>query len=263
MEDNHQNNEDCLKINFFETIWYSLTKFEKYPEMAILGIKKALSYFSIMMLLVSLIFSGTYLYSINTGDEKLSTKIIQEVLNNGNFNEDEKGKILEEFSDNLDDNKIIIIFFLSVFIDLYCQTLLDVFVLSIIGLIICFLVKIKINLKALFNMSIYAYTLSIILELIYIPIAMFTDFKIRYFYIMYQTIPSIVLIAVICMIKSDIIKQQLQLIGILEKSKEKLEQNPNIPKEEKEREKEEEEEEENREKEEKPNDSEEEQGSNA
>ena len=70
--------------------------------------------------------------------------------------------------------------------------------------------------QAVFSMSIYALTLSIILNMIYILINIFFDFEIKYFQVMYTAIAYICLAAAIFMIKSDFIKKQLELTKIME-----------------------------------------------
>lgn len=86
------------------------------------------------------------------------------------------------------------------------------------------------NYKALFNMSIYALTLSIILRLIYILLTTLTDFEVKYFDIMYMAVSYISLAAAIFLIKSDIIKQHLELMKIIEEGKDKIEKTITIPK---------------------------------
>ena len=44
MKNNQQKREEYINLNFFQVIWYSITKFEKYPEMAALGVKRAIAY---------------------------------------------------------------------------------------------------------------------------------------------------------------------------------------------------------------------------
>ena len=114
----------------------------------------------------------------------------------------------------------IIITFLAYFI----VTLIDVLILSIFGLITSYMAGIKIRYRAIFNMSVYALTISIILRLVYILISMFTDFTIKYFDFMYNAIGYICLVASIFMIKSDVIKQQMELIKIREKMRQEKEQ---------------------------------------
>ena len=55
MESNQSKKEQFLKLNFFKKIWYSITKFEKYPELAALGVKKALIYFTELIVIFCVI----------------------------------------------------------------------------------------------------------------------------------------------------------------------------------------------------------------
>ena len=59
---------------------------------------------------------------------------------------------------------------------------------------------------------------------IYYAITLLTDFKIKYFDIMYVTISYIILTAAIFLIKSNVIKQHLELMRIMEEGKEKYEE---------------------------------------
>ena len=127
--------------------------------------------------------------------------------------------------------------FISSFISFFVAILLDVVTLSIFGLFTCIIARIKMNYKAVFNMSIYALTLSIILRIAYVVITMLTDFQIKYFDIMYIAVAYITLAAAIFLIKSDVIKQHLELMKILEESKEKIEQTIVIPRKNKEEDK--------------------------
>ena len=53
MESNQSKKEQFLKLNFFKKIWYSITKFEKYPDMAQDGIFKAVRYLITMAIIVT------------------------------------------------------------------------------------------------------------------------------------------------------------------------------------------------------------------
>ena len=48
MEENKTKN-----INFFKKVWYSITKFDKYPDMATEGIRIAIKYLVIMTAIVT------------------------------------------------------------------------------------------------------------------------------------------------------------------------------------------------------------------
>lgn len=100
-------------------------------------------------------------------------------------------------------------------------TLLDVFMLSIFGVLTCWVAKIKMKYEYVFSMSIYSLTISIILQIIYSMINIATGFEIKYFDIMYTSISYICLAAAIFMIKSDIVRQYIEMIKVREEKKKK------------------------------------------
>ena len=264
MEEKQTRKEEFLKLKFFKKVWYSITKFEKYPEMAALGVKKAMIYFTELMIIFTILFTGTYIYYISNVAEfekenlSFSEKIVT-TLTDGIENEqlEENAQMLNQYN----DETLIAALFISFFIYFYIATLIDVFTLSIFGLLTCIIAKIKMNYKAIFNMSIFSLTLAIILRIIYSIVTMLTTFEVKYFNVMYVAVSYISLAAAIFLIKSDIIKQHLQLIKIIEESKEKIEETITIPKKPKEDKKEDDDKETDEKKDEK--EGEEEQGLNA
>ena len=52
-----QNNEEIniLKPNFFKKVWYSITKIEKYPEMAAQGLGNAIKYIAKLVVILAII----------------------------------------------------------------------------------------------------------------------------------------------------------------------------------------------------------------
>ena len=300
-----ENNEEFRVVNipFFKKIWLSITKFERYPEMATEGVGKAISYLFKLMLIFAIIISGCMIYNFHTNLQQ-GIKILDENVSEINYKDgtleikpaNEKtmnietelgilivdtskvkdetirkyekginkndlgilwlnnrvilygdgveetyyyGDILEGFeitefnkSDLIDfftNNKTIyisyfVIMLIATFIVYFVTTLLDILVLSVFGLLTSYMVGIKIRYRAIFNMSVYALTISIILKLIYVLVGMYSDFTIKYFDFMYTAIGYICLVASIFMIKSDVIKQQIELIKIREKMKEQKEQ---------------------------------------
>lgn len=266
MESNETRKQKFINLGFFKMIWYSITKFEKYPEMAASGVKKAILYFIKLMLIFCVCFSVIYFYYVDKvakyeeNDLDISKKIIYQVESIA-VDEDQKalvGKMLEEYS----KNGLISMIIVSILITFFFSTLLDVLTLSLFGIITCFISKIKINYKALFNMSIFAMTLSIILKLLYFALLLLANFEIKYFDVVYAAVSYISLTAAIFMIKSDIIKQNLELMKIIENSKQKIEETITIPKRPKDEEENKEEKEEKKE-DKKEKEGTEEQGSNA
>lgn len=300
-----ENNEEFRVVNipFFKKIWLSITKFERYPEMATEGVGKALSYLFKLMLIFAIIISGCMIYNFHTNLQQ-GIKILDENVNEINYKagtleikpvneeamkveteigtlivdtnlvEDETIREYEKSIKKNDlgiiwlNNKVVlyadgveeayyygdilekleitefnksdlinyftnnntlylgyfIVMLITTFILHFVTTLLDVLVLSVFGLLTSYMTGIKIRYRAIFNMSVYALTISIILKLTYVLVGMFSDFTIKYFDFMYTAIGYICLVASIFMIKSDVIKQQMELIKIREKMKEQQEQ---------------------------------------
>lgn len=121
----------------------------------------------------------------------------------------------------------------------FISTLIDALMLGILGFVLARIIGIKIKFKATFNIGIYALTLPIILNIIYLVVNSFTGFTIRYFEWMYTTISYIYVIVAILIIKTDLINRQIELMKIVEeqeKVKKELEEQERRKKEEKEKE---------------------------
>lgn len=325
MDSSEQNK--IKKIGFFKKVWYSITKFERYPEMAVEGVGSAFAYLAKLMLIFSAILVIGMIYNLNQTlqqgmkyvdenfeeinykdgilqvkpvNDKVSktesergtmiidtetedSQVIQEyekdirsakigiiwlknkviIYNDGveegyyyndtlsqfNISEFQKSDII----DLVNNNNIYIIYglvgVLVTFAMYFIVTLIDILVLSAFGLITMYLTKIRIRYRAIFNMSVYALTLSVILKLLYVFLNMFIEFEIKYFDFMYSAIGYVCLVATIFMIKSDLIKQQIELMKIMNEKKQ--EQDEEVQEEQEEQE-EKEKEEKKEDKEEKP-----------
>lgn len=234
MNNNTPNKAKYIKPNFFKKVWYSITKFEKYPEMAALGAKQAIIYFSELMIIFSIIFTVAYVYYVSNvaeyeeKDLNFSQKMASQLIDKSTYNAGQIEEITEMLNENMGPS-IALAMGISCFIAFSLSTLLDVFTLSVFGLLTCIIAKIKINYKAVFNMSIYALTLSTILKIIYMVIRLLTNYEIKYFEIMYIAVAYISLASAIFMIKSDVIKQQIELMKIIEEHKDSYEETIKIP----------------------------------
>ena len=232
MESNEIQRNKMLKINFLKQTWYSIIKFEKYPEMAATGLKKSMIYLFKWMLIFSIIFtiaSVYYIYNSKEGTEEksLSGKLYNIALESGENEELFERFSMEEFKEiiqNYSDGYTIFAIFITIFICIFSITFIRILLLSGFGLITCFFAQIKINYKALFNMSVYAMTLSILLHIIYTCIILLTDFKVKYFDILYVSVSYISLAAAIFIIKSNVIKTHIELMKIIDSSKQKIEE---------------------------------------
>ena len=323
--------EIVVNIPKYKKFWISITKFERYPEMATEGVGRAFGYLAWLIFMFSIIFSISLVmkftilarkgidfidnnfneisYSegtisidavnksattdwgnivINTEElsqEKLKeyetkksytdAEIVllkdyallkynektlkieyKEVLDGFGVKNLDKATIISFLNKQLNSPKTYIGYFILIIIYLFIMyfiaTLVDIFMLSLFGLITTAFAKIQIRFRAIFNMAVYSITLSMVLKLIYYIIKTFTGFNIKYFDLMYTAIAFICLTAAIFMIKSDVIKQQIELMRVIEIKKQEQEKE----KEEEEEKKEENKEEKKEEKEEKKDNSE-------
>lgn len=309
------------KINFFKKVWYSITKFDKYLEMGLEGVGRAIKYLlqitAIFVLIIALVglydtsnnldefkqniqenvpefkYSegivslegaenkvykmqdnnfgfGTIIIDLNTEDEAvvkeyensilsneegasdtnstdqnlattnsnmgiiiLKNKIIQvsklaesdetksvvsltydEVLQNifGSSNIELTKKDLLEYLDGNGKTYIYLVNFVSYFIAyfiLYITSgIIYVLILALIGYLTGIFTKMKLRFSVVFNMSVYAFTLSNILNMIYFVVNYFAGITIKYFDIAYVAIAYVYLVTIIFLIKSDFFKKQ-------------------------------------------------------
>ena len=133
-----------------------------------------------------------------------------------------KSKVLDFFSrNNLTKIYTIIgiVFFIYLFVVYLIEFMLDILMLSVVGYLFSRIVRIKLKYKSLFNLSVYSLTLSILLYLIYIIANLFTGFTIRYFEVAYHAISYIYIVTAILMIRSDLVKQQIEVSKIVKEQK--------------------------------------------
>lgn len=109
--------------------------------------------------------------------------------------------------------------FIGILITGLVYALLDVLQVAVLGWITAIMAKIKMKFVAIYNMAVYSFTLPMILEIIYIIINYFTDFKIKYFQVAYTTIAFIYLAAAIFILKDDFIKKMQEVMRIKQEQK--------------------------------------------
>ena len=102
------------------------------------------------------------------------------------------------------------------FILYFSTVLIDILLLVILTYIVTRISRLRLKPTAVYNISAYSLTLPIILNILYFLINSFTGFTIKYFQVMYTAIASIYIITAILMIKSDVIRKQLELNRIIE-----------------------------------------------
>lgn len=155
-------------------------------------------------------------------DNIQNTITYEQISQNYDLTNLNKQSVIDITSSDLITKAYIIVIAISLvylFIAYFIQILIDVLFLSLIGFILSKIIGIKFSYKSIFSMSIYALTLSILLYLIYIVVNLFTGFNIVYFDIAYDAIAYIYIITAMLMIKSDLIKQQIEVGKIVEEQK--------------------------------------------
>ena len=312
LQNNGTNQEEIIVVplGFYKKLWYSITKFEKYPELATNGVGRAIKYLIQLIAIFAIVLTMGITYNfvkiVNKGIDYIenyfpglsyeSGKLIVDQEEAITIEEESFGKIIidttidgkeksDEYVSDLDSKygmvclseevivksseKIVTysykdildtlkqdssetytkqqlidimkekglkILYGTYFISMYIytftiyvlSTLLDTFILSILGVVTSFTARIKMNYKAIFNMSIYALTLPIILNATYITVNMFLPFVIKYFTVMYTAIAYIYLATAIFIIKSDFLKKKTEInktIVIEKENQEKQEKN--------------------------------------
>ena len=111
---------------------------------------------------------------------------------------------------------VFISLFIYSFAMYFINTLWYAIIIGIVGYFTMLLLKMKMRYVAVFNMAIYALTLSTILNIIYLIINILFNFTIEYFSIMYVTVATIYLLAAIFILKTDLVKKQAEVMKIIE-----------------------------------------------
>ena len=119
---------------------------------------------------------------------------------------------LVKFLDGNGRTSILIVNFFSYFIAYFIiyitSGLIYVLVLALIGYTSVKIAKIKLTFSQLFSMSVYAFTLSNVLNMIYFVLNYFAGITIKYFDVAYIALAYIYLITVIFLIKTDFLRKQ-------------------------------------------------------
>ena len=105
---------------------------------------------------------------------------------------------------------------LYMFIIYFSTIMLDIFLLAVLAYIVARISGLRLKISAVFNIAAYSLTLPVVLNIIYAVVNTITGFTIQYFQIMYTAIASIYVVTSILMIKSDIIRRQMELNRIVE-----------------------------------------------
>ncbi|MCI8290835.1 MAG: DUF1189 family protein [Clostridia bacterium] len=244
--------EETKKIGLLKRLKMSLFELENYIDFTAEKASKAI-WFAIKMVivfgLIIAISSVLYIYLKYQSPSNYVQKIVPEFSYNDHnliIDEEEKNDEDKKFIANMmqqlepvyreflpggmnsksnmvdfvksNEQQLVIFVFLTLFLEtileMFVFWLMIAFLTSLIGLIVLKFSRIKMKFSKLYAMSIYASTLSMILTIIYTILNNYFNVYIDIFEYLSMLIAYIYITAVIYMIKSDLIKQQLELIKI-------------------------------------------------
>lgn len=208
-----------VKIPFFKRLKKAVIDFESYSDFAVEKINIAIKYFAKLMIIFSILISISFTYKFST---IINNEEQMQIMYNQLADTGIDLKLVDELINYVKSNnnaELYLTFGLStavyVFATYFIFGLFDALLVCIVGIIVSRIIRIRLKYKPIYIMSIYALTLSIILNCIYIIANTFTGFTIEYFGLVYNVIAYIYIVTAILMIKTDFIEQQGELIKIL------------------------------------------------
>lgn len=244
--------ENAKKIGFFKRIKMSLLELENYIQFTAEKNAKAFGFAIKMTILFALVIAVSSAIYIHVKYQSI-TNYVDSIVPDFSYNEhnltineedkkDENKKMVISLMQELEptyreilpdgsnskvdllnfirqNEKQILIFFYSTLI---FETILEMFLLwmfiglltSLIGLIVLRFCRIKMKYSKLYVLAIYASTLSMILTVLYTILNNYFNIYINIFEYLSMLIAYIYITAVIYMIRSDLVKQQLELMKI-------------------------------------------------
>ena len=200
-----------IKMGFFKKLRISLFGFEQYPIIGMEKLRYTFGYLTkliaIFALVISLVMGAKELDIVRSNPEQAKESYLNLVETyNISISQEQLDAIFNSNNESVLVGSIIIAMFLVMFIVFFLNTLLDAFATSIMGYFASRIVGLPLKYRALFNMSVSAVTLSVILTCIYLIANILTGFTINYFQAMYVIISFICLFAAILMMKLELIK---------------------------------------------------------
>lgn len=269
--------EKAKKINFFKRLKMAIFQLENYIEFINERLYKAIGFCIKMTIVCSIIIvisNAIFIYkkygsptkyvdnmvpnfSYEENDLKIDEKDAKSsenkemvatvmkkikpslvtVLGDSSYN---KALLIKDIEAN--ERQVIIIAGVSIFleslIEIFSFWIILAIMTSVIGWLVLSFSRLKMRYSKLFALSIYASTLTTVISVIYILLNSFFGIYIEVFDYLSMLIAYIYITAVIYMIKSDLIKQQMELIRIATvqaKVKEQLKEEDNKDTEEKEK----------------------------
>lgn len=208
-----------VKIPFFTRVKRAIFNPEAYSnfmlEKTSESIKYLLKFLIIFVILVSIAYTYNF-YQEGIGEENIN------LLREYGFEESDIEKMQIAY-EQVNNTYLIIAMFMINTISLYfaftVSTLLSACMFGILGLIIARICGMKLKFSQTFKLVAYAITLPSILLAIYMIANLLFGITVKYFAIAYDAITYIYIITSILMIRTDLMKQRIELVKIMKEQK--------------------------------------------
>lgn len=141
---------------------------------------------------------------------------ISKQYNINNLSKEELINILNSNELKLFVISLLVIITIYIFVVYFFSILVDILLFAVLAYIVSRLARLRLKYSAIYNIAAYSITLPVILNMLYFVANILTGFTMKYFQIMYTSIASIYIITAILMIKSDVIRKQMELNRIIE-----------------------------------------------
>ena len=230
-----------VKIPFFTRMKRAIFNPEEYSTFMLEKSGESIKYLLKFLIIFAIIVSIAYTYNFyqkGIGETELN------LLRDYGFEE----SYIEQFQktyEEINDTYLIIIMFIVNIISLYVaytiSNLLSTCIFGVFGLIIARICGMKIKFSQSFNLAVYAITLPSILLAIYMIANLLFGITVKYFAVAYDAITYIYIITSILMLRTDLIKQKIELAKIMKEQEKVREEMKEHDQEQKEKEEEKEE----------------------
>lgn len=150
------------------------------------------------------------------------TQTYKDILSQYNIESFEKDEFISFFSNSNMIRIYVYMFILSAIIWFVCCLAISLYqnlIPIILGYIMARLLGLKLKADNMINIATHATTLPILLGIVYVIVKAATGFEIKYFNVMSVTIVYIYIITALVLIRSNLIKQQIELMKIVEEQK--------------------------------------------
>lgn len=216
------------KKSFLNRLKISVKDIDKYDAFAGDKVSKSIVYILKLLAIIILILSIFYTYQFKIDINNIET--FEQFFEGIEVPEDVKQDAIYVL-ENTPQSQMVLVYFvvtyLTNFLAHFLITISDIIMIVLLVYIATMFSRIRFKTSVLFNISCSAITLSVILKAGYIIINMINGFEIKYFDVMYTSVAFVYAIAAIMIIKSELIKNEQEVMHIIseqEKNKQEFEE---------------------------------------